>query len=138
MSNKTLKFTLYLFLIGLCVTFIFWLIGPDKLTWLRFINTASMVGLAYIVIGGFMFVYYGGFFRGIAFSFRNFFKPKGVRYAEEISKNMDEIDRPNQKQSLPERLEYGIARQRPPITWAFIFNAIIFFVGSLMLSYLLF
>ena len=133
-----MKISAYLFGIGFLITIIFWLFGQDRLTWLSFINAASMVGLAYIVIGGFMFVYYGGFFRGISFSFRNFFKGKGEIYAEEISKNLDEHDRPNQKKKLPDRLNYGIGRKRPPITWAFIINAFIFFLGSLLLSYLIF
>jgi hypothetical protein len=138
MVNETTRWTVILFGIGMILTIIFWLFGDMRVTWLRFINVAAMVGLAYIAIGGFMFVYYGGFFRGLAFSFRMFFRGKGEIYAEELSKSWEEHDRPNRKKTLPERLNYGIGKKRPPITWAFIINAFIFFLGSLALSYLIY
>lgn len=120
------------------ISIVFLFFGQNKLTLLRFINNASMVGLAYIVIGGFMYVYYGGFFRGIAYSFRNFFMSRGEQYAQEISKNMDEHDRPTQKKKLSfsKRLNYDDGKKHPPINWAFIINACIFFLGSLALAYI--
>jgi hypothetical protein len=138
MREKVLKFTMYLFIIGLLISIVSLFFGQNRLTWLQFINATSLVGLFYIAIGGFMYVYFGGFFRGLSYSFQNFFKSKGDIYAEELAKNMDEYDRPNQKKKLPERLNYGMARKRPPITWGFIINALIFFVGSLILAYLLY
>ncbi|MGV3465576.1 MAG: DUF3899 domain-containing protein [Heyndrickxia sp.] len=137
MNNNTFRYSTYLFGIGMFLTVLFWFFGKDKFTMIRFINNASMVGLAYIVIGGFMFVYYGGFFRGIAFGFRNFFKGKGELEAKELTDSIDAHDRPTQKKApLIEQLKSNKGGKRPPLNWAFIINALIFFLGSLLLSYI--
>lgn len=136
MNTRWVKLAAVLFVIGILFTCLFYLFGHQGKGWLGIINSAFLVSLAYFVIGGFMFVYYGGFFRGIAFSFRNFFRSKGDIYAQELSKSQDEILNIQKREDpeIPARHE----NKQPPRTWAFLINAAIYFIFSMTLAYVLY
>lgn len=56
-------------------------------TWLALINAVSMASLLLVLAGGGLFIVGGGFFSGISYSFRRFFKK-----TSESWKALDEIE----------------------------------------------
>jgi len=64
----------------------------NKITVVTFINALFLSGLTLIILGGAMFVYQGGFFKGIIYSFKRFFKSFSLKNKWIVENEFDDKD----------------------------------------------
>lgn len=90
---------------------------------IAFINSASIIALIFLMVGGMLFVVQGGFFSGIAYSFKRFYK-KTTKTGEIL----DEIEGDEEDRYEPKTHSFSL-------TYPLILVGAVLFVLTLALSY---
>lgn len=108
--------------IATCSTLVFMVLKFNSWNALAFINAATFTSLILIVIGAFLFVTGRGFFSGIAYSFKRFFK--------KTSKSWKSFGEPEEK--------YTVNIRSFSLTAPFLLIGIGLFVLITILSFILF
>jgi hypothetical protein len=90
---------------------------------LAFINSASIIALIFLMVGGILFVVEGGFFSGIAYSFKRFYKK-----TTKTGKILDEIEKGEEDKYEPKTHSFSL-------TYPLILVGTVLFVVALALSY---
>ncbi|HLR01263.1 MAG TPA: DUF3899 domain-containing protein [Virgibacillus sp.] len=107
-------------LITILSTILFMTLKYDAWTILAFINSATITSLILIIIGATLFVSGQGFFSGIAYSFRRFFK--------KTSKKWEMLDEPDE--------EYVVKKHSFSLTLPFLLLGGSLFLLALILSFI--
>lgn len=114
--------------VALVVTGIFMAGVYKSFTLLSFINAAGVAGILFIVAGCVLLVVGGGFFNGIAYSFKRFFD-KATRTGEMIA-SLTEEEPEDKNEPL-----YRTENESYTMTYPLMVVGVLLFIVSLILSY---
>jgi hypothetical protein len=114
---RTAQISLATLLLALIVTMI-----QGDVSLLTFINTSFLLSLPLIMLGGFLFVYEGGFFNGLIYSYRR------LRRSTKMGKYVAQFDNLDNEPVVPKTFS---------VTKPIFFSGLLIFLFTLIVAYLM-
>jgi hypothetical protein len=114
-SIRTAQISLAALILALIVTII-----QGDVSLLSFINTSFLLSLPLLILGGFLFVYEGGFFNGLIYSYRR------LRRSTKMGKYVAQFDNLDDEPVVPKNFS---------VTKPIIFSGLLIFLLTLIVAY---
>jgi hypothetical protein len=116
-SIRTAQISLATLLLALILTMI-----QGNVSLLTFINISFLFSLPLLILGGFLFVYEGGFFNGLIYSYRR------LRHSTKMGKYVAQFDNLDNEPIVPKAFS---------VTKPIFFSGLLIFLLTLIVAYLI-